>query len=95
MYRWNLILKRGDIDHDAANVMAMMQVTDHFDSLTRFNVTAILDNEVVVTVYTESKRSAQGILGDWFVEDDREEDGNGWPVGSLLHYREILSDERI
>ena len=95
MYVYNLLIKRGDLDEQAADAMVNQQLTRHFGPDVGYVTTAKLDNEMVVNVRGESKRSMQGILGDWFIEDDHEEDGSGWPVGSLLHYREILPSESI
>ena len=94
MYQYNLIIKRGSLDEQAAHAMVNQQLTRRFGPDVHYITTAILDNEVVVIVANESKRNLQGTLGDWFVEDEHDESGQ-WPVGSLLHYREVLLDEPI
>jgi hypothetical protein len=93
MYVYNLLIKRGDLDERAAHAMVNQQLTRRFGPDVRYITTAILDNEVVVLVRYESKRGLQTILGDWFVEDEKVDEDSGWPVGSLLHYREILHTE--
>ena len=50
------------------------------------------DNEVVVIVADESKRNLQTTLGQWFGDHASM---NIFPPGTLLHYRQILSDETL
>lgn len=95
MYVYNLIIKTSGLDNEAARALVNQQLTRRFGPDVGYHTSALLTDEAVVQVRGESKRSMQGILGDWFIEDEREEDGSGWPVGSLLHYREVTSDESI
>jgi hypothetical protein len=104
MHAYNLIIKRGDLDNDAASAMVNRQLTDRFGPAVHYLTHALLDNEVVVIVRHESKRRLQSTLGDWFNEQQRTLEGegdeaagrpSGYPEGTLLHYREILPDEPI
>ena len=93
MYKYNLIIKRGDLDEQATHAMVNQQLTRRFGPDVHYLISGILDNEVVVIVANESKRNLQNTLGDWFMEDQHV-DGE-WPVGSLLIYREILPAEDL
>ena len=103
MYAYNLIVKTGDVDEQAARAMVNQQLTERFGPAVHYIVHAVLGNEIVVIVRCESKRGAQTRLGEWFTETNRTEDGEAdeaagdgpYPVGTLLHYREILADEPI
>jgi hypothetical protein len=104
MYPYNLIIKRGDLDEQAAVAMVNQQLTRRFGPDVGYLITAKLDNEVVVIVRCDSKRGAQSTLGDWFTETNRTLEGegdeaagrpSGYPEGTLLHYREILPSESI
>jgi hypothetical protein len=72
--------------------MVNQQLTQRFGPDVHYLTSAKLDNEVVVIVQHESKRTLQSTLGDWFTQ--RPSDAP-YPVGTLLHYRQILSDEPI
>ena len=93
MYKYNLIIKRGDLDEQASHAMVNQQLTRRFGNDVHYITPSILDNEVVVIVQHESKRTLQGVLGGWFGEDAGSE--APYPVGALLHYREILPSESI
>ena len=93
MYVYNLIIKRGDLDDAAARAMVNQQLTRRFYPAIGYTISALLDNEIVVQVRDESKRSMQVTLGDWFNEGLT--DAAPYPDGTLLHYREILPSESI
>ena len=94
MYPYNLIIKRGDLDEQAAVAMVNQQLTRRFGPDVGYHISAKLDNEMVVIVRCDSKRGAQSTLGDWFTEHGSSFEAP-YPVGALLHYREILPDESI
>ena len=91
-YVYNLIIKRGDLDNQAASAMVNQQLVRRFGNEVGYIISASLDNEVVVQVRGESKRSMQGTLGEWFGEGT---DLRTFPVGTLLHYREVLPSESL
>ena len=90
MYKYNLIIKSGPIEE--MDAMVNRQLVKRFGPDVHYYFHAKTTQEAVVVVSGESKRGMQNTLGEWFVEDDKGADGQ-WPVGSLLHYREIMSDE--
>jgi len=90
MYKYNLIIKRGSIDEPATHAMVNRELTTRFGPAVHYITTAILDNEVVVIVSDESKRNLQTTLGQWFADHASM---RTFPVGTLLHYRQILSGE--
>lgn len=94
MYKYNIIIKRGRLDEPDARAMLHDQLTRRFgmgDNWT-YITRAILDNEVVAIVMAESKRGLQTTLDQWFAEHIGI---NTFPVGTLLHYRQITADEPI
>ena len=98
MYIYNLIIKRGNLDEQAADAMVNQQLTRRFGPEVGYVTSARLDNEIVVQVRGESKRSMQQILGDWFNEGAFSSNivrGVGYDVGTLLHYREVLRSESL
>jgi hypothetical protein len=92
MYKYNLIIKRGSLDEPATHAMVNRELTTRFGPAVHYITTAILDNEVVVIVSDESKRNLQTTLGEWFADHASM---RTFPVGTLLHYRQILSGEPI
>lgn len=98
MYAYNLIVKKGD-DQDEQDARAMLNrvLTDNFGPAVHYLVHAVLTNEIVAIVRHDSKRILQETLGEWFNETTGTEPirGIGYPIGTLLHYRQILSDEPI
>ena len=92
MYKYNLIIKRGSLSESDTNAMVNRELTRRFGPAVGYLTTAILDNEVVVIVRDESKRNLQTTLDQWFAEMVGV---NTFPPGTLLHYRQILSDESI
>jgi len=92
MYKYNLIVKRGSIDEPATHAMVNRELTTRFGPDVHYVTTAILDNEAVVIVADESKRNLQDTLGSWFAEMVGV---NTFPPGTLLHYRQITSDETL
>ena len=99
MYLYNLIIKRGDLDADAARAMVNRELTTRFGPDVGYHEHAFLDNEAVIIVRGESKRGLQATLGDWFTEGlphaETDDSYSTFPDGTLLHYREILRDEPI
>ena len=71
MYKYNLIIKRGDLDYFAARAMVNRELVKRFGPDVHYIITASLDNEVVVILSDESKRGLQSALGNWFIEPQR------------------------
>ena len=64
MYVYNLIIKSADLDQQATGAMVNQQLTRRFGNDVGYVITAFTDNEVVVGLRGESKRSMQGTLGE-------------------------------
>lgn len=96
MYSYNLIIKRDKYLSDRdADIMVNGQLTRRFGPDVHYYEHAKTDNEVIIVVSNDSKWKLQTVLGEWFTETTDEDcaPGLGYPVGALLHYRQILRDE--
>lgn len=95
-YVYNLIIKRGDLDNEAARAMVNRELTTRFHPAIHYTISALLDNEVVVQVWSDSKRMMQVLLAEWFIEHaGLDFQHTSFPVATLLHYREITPDEPL
>jgi hypothetical protein len=82
MYSYNLIIKTGPIDEVDALVNRTLTRVFGPDVLYYFH--AKLDQEAVVVVSAQSKRHLQTVLGNWFIENNRDEGSvPGWHAAAL------------
>jgi hypothetical protein len=98
MYSYNLIVKTSDDgDSFAQDALVNRELTRRFGPDVLYHTHARLSHEIVVIVSGDSKRNFQTVLGEWFVEGSSHRETTSdyatYPVGTLLHYREILRDE--
>lgn len=93
MYSYNLIIKHERLEQAAVRAMVNRQLTRRFGDDVFYHETSMLTHEVIVVVSHESKRTLQATLGEWFAEDN--DKMPPFPTGALLHYRQILSGERV